>query len=252
MTPVMVSDIPTTFSTKDNFIEKRRDILKFAMEWLLIQIKLCHNTAVVFDIDDTLLSDGKPIEDTVLFYDYCRKLRVNCFLVTARPYSEKNKHLTMNSLDKIGISDYNYMYMMPDKHKADAYKVAKYKKGARSKIGKDYKIVLNIGDQWTDFFTLPLRREDQYFFSRIQDEAKLMVMNSVDRHIWSYLAIVSTPTDETCLVYKYCAPYLEKGKTYSIYRSNDKWILCQPVIRESKSVSDLVLMYESFANAYDV
>ena len=125
--------------------------------------------AVVFDIDDTLLSSyacSKPqnfapgaiagcvvtgnqtkIKSTIALYKYAQKKKVPVFVITARP--EAIRPQTLTELNKMGIKGYKGLSLKPATY-TDPSQVG-YKSGERKKIqAKGYTIVANLGDQKTD------------------------------------------------------------------------------------------------------
>lgn len=126
--------------------------------------------AVVFDIDETLLSNttmmkalsfggngplfhqyerqaiGKRMPATAKIFDYARQHDVAIFLITGR---SKQMHApTVKNLKSQGFQGYTALYMWP---KSSHQTVAQFKASKRCNIVKQgYHIVLNVGDQWSD------------------------------------------------------------------------------------------------------
>jgi predicted secreted acid phosphatase len=126
--------------------------------------------AIVFDIDDTLLSAyncAKPdnfqrgpiavcvvtgkqtkIKQTVALYKYAQKKKVAVFLITARP--ENLRTQTIGHLKAAGLTGYKGLSLRPTNDPNTSTQVP-YKSGERKKIqGKGYTIVANLGDQKSD------------------------------------------------------------------------------------------------------
>jgi predicted secreted acid phosphatase len=126
--------------------------------------------AVVFDIDDTLLSSydcAKPdnfgrgpiaictvngkltkIKQTVALFKYALKKKVAVFLITARP--ENLRPQTLQHLKTAGLTGYKGLSLRPQNDPNTTTQVP-YKSGERKKIqAKGYTIVANLGDQKTD------------------------------------------------------------------------------------------------------
>jgi len=115
------------------------------------------NIAVVFDIDDTLLTP-EPLRrrDAVAnLYDACVGAGASVFIVTARP--ETCRAQTMTDLRAIGVHPrsggapgFAWLAMMP----AGASDVPRYKLAERLAIarhlGADGVLLLAVGDQWWD------------------------------------------------------------------------------------------------------
>jgi predicted secreted acid phosphatase len=126
--------------------------------------------AVVFDIDDTLLSAydcAKPsnfdrgaiagcvvngnqtkIKQTVALFKYALKKKVAVFLITGRP--EVIRPQTLTHLKNAGLTGYKGLALRPADDPNKSTQVP-YKSGERKKIqDKGYTIVANLGDQKTD------------------------------------------------------------------------------------------------------
>ena len=129
------------------------------------------NLAVVFDIDDTLLSTYKcnkniqfgysdshftycaehnyftPIKTSVKFYKKLRSEGIKTFIITGR--KQKEYDITIQNLNNIGIKSWDGLYLKPDNYKLKS--AIPYKSGTRKKIeSQGNVIVLSIGDQISD------------------------------------------------------------------------------------------------------
>ena len=104
--------------------------------------------AIVFDIDDTIifLKSGKVNDKAKIVYDCALKNNIQVFFITAR--SVKRTLSTQIELKEKGFSVYNSLYLMP----LNDNFVGKYKEDRRNDILKNYEIILNMGDQWTDLY----------------------------------------------------------------------------------------------------
>lgn len=128
--------------------------------------------AIVFDIDDTIIetsvnkvtrveiTETLPMMHNVYkkfltTLNYKGKHMFKVFFVTAR--SESYRDQTIETLRNHDFSEYEYLYMRPpilDKRNLDETDcVCYFKERARMDIetAKGYKILLSIGDQYTDF-----------------------------------------------------------------------------------------------------
>jgi predicted secreted acid phosphatase len=150
----------------DKDIQASVDKAKAAVDKALA--KKAKKPAIVFDIDDTLLSAyacAKPnnfdrgtingcvvtgkqtkIKQTGALFKYALKKKVAIFLITGRP--EVIRPQTVEHLKAAGLTGYkNLALRTPD---GNASQVP-YKSGERKKIqDKGYTIVANLGDQKTD------------------------------------------------------------------------------------------------------
>lgn len=147
-------------------------------------------TAVVLDIDETTLSnwdemsaanfeyDGKAfnawvesaqapaIPSTVRIYNAAQRLGVRVFFLTGRP--EMQRASTETNLRLQGFGAWQQLIMrMPAQAKMTALA---YKSGERAKIeAAGYRIILNVGDQWSDLRGKPeaefsVKYPDPFYF----------------------------------------------------------------------------------------
>ncbi|MBI1939218.1 MAG: HAD family acid phosphatase [Ignavibacteriales bacterium] len=135
------------------------------------KIKLSDSSAVIFDIDETALSNydltkeigfgfrpdiwdawlqkaaAKAIPQTKKFYDWLVSKNIRVIFLTGR--SEKEREATAKNLYKEGYTKYDTLIVRsPDEKKIPA---AEFKAGKRTQLTrKGYKIIACIGDQWSD------------------------------------------------------------------------------------------------------
>lgn len=127
--------------------------------------------ALVFDIDETSLSNwaalvqlsfggipatiaeriaaGKDpaINETLGLYRYAMSLEVPVFFITGR--HERLRSATEKNLRAVGYEQWAELFMKPDDYHEKS--VIPFKSGARKQIEeKGYKIVVNVGDQYSD------------------------------------------------------------------------------------------------------
>jgi len=130
--------------------------------------------AVVFDIDETALSNleyeykydfgynyetwiewvkeakAKPIKPTLELYKYIKSLNIKTFFITGRTQLNENlnEDPTIINLKKAGYFLWEKVYFKPSNLKISTIE---YKTNCRKDIeSKGYKIILNIGDQYSD------------------------------------------------------------------------------------------------------
>lgn len=128
------------------------------------------NLAVVFDIDETTLSnfremlgadfayDSKTfnawvnsakapaIAGTLRVYKEARRLGLHVVFLTGRPVSQRAA--TERNLRDQGFASWQRLILrQPDQAKTTALQ---YKSAVRAEIAKNYEIILNVGDQWSD------------------------------------------------------------------------------------------------------
>jgi predicted secreted acid phosphatase len=129
------------------------------------------NFAIVFDIDETLLSNwpylratqfalqtdtftawiarehGIPLAPTQALYAKAHAYQIPIFLVTGR--SESMRAATIRDLEEAGYWGWKGLYMKPDNY-ADA-SIIPFKSGVRKMLTEQgWDIILNVGDQDSD------------------------------------------------------------------------------------------------------
>lgn len=97
------------------------------------------NDAVMFDIDDTLISSrtGKRIEEVYKIYKIARRMGYKIVIVTARPFFDENVMWTRNQLKHFNITYDDLVFANPEL------------KGYYKRTSK-YNFVLSVGDMDTD------------------------------------------------------------------------------------------------------
>jgi len=127
------------------------------------------NYAIVFDVDETLLSNlsaieadnftfgpqsqaeatneiGKAIPSSLQLFNDAKARGLTIFLITGR--RENTRAHTESNLQREGFTGYKQLVLKPD---ASTDSTVVYKSGARAAIEKQgYKIVANVGDQYSD------------------------------------------------------------------------------------------------------
>jgi acid phosphatase len=127
--------------------------------------------ALVLDIDETSLSNYEEmtkadfaydsavfdawvnsakapvILGTLRLYRVAQKLGVSVFFITGRADSERDA--TERNLREQGYQNWQQLYLRPPAQHSRP--VSEFKSGARAEIvAQGYRIVLNVGDQWSD------------------------------------------------------------------------------------------------------
>ena len=127
--------------------------------------------AMVLDIDETSLSNyqellqsgfnyvkndfnawvdsahAPAIPGTLQLYKEAQKLGVSVFFITGRP--ESQRAATERNLTAQGYTNWQKLILRPDS--AASQTVAAYKSSMRAQIvGEGYKLIVNVGDQWSD------------------------------------------------------------------------------------------------------
>lgn len=154
-------------SDLDHQADRAIEILRARAAHRLPQEKL----ALVLDIDETSLSNYEEmtkasfaydsaafhawvkearapvILGTLRLYRMAQKLGVSVFFITGRPDSEREA--TERNLREKGYQNWQQLYLRPDALASQP--VSEFKSGARAAIAaQGYKLVLNVGDQWSD------------------------------------------------------------------------------------------------------
>ncbi len=132
--------------------------------------------ALVLDIDETSLSNyeemmkagfaydsaafaawvnsakAPAIPGTLRIYQEAQRLGVSVFFITGRPDAEREA--TERNLRQQGFQHWQQLYLRPATQASKPVSV--FKSGARSAIAaQGYRIVLNVGDQWSDNAGMP-------------------------------------------------------------------------------------------------
>lgn len=146
--------------------------------------------ALIFDIDETSLSNYEEMNAADFAYDSTRfnawvdsakapaipgtfrifkeaqRLGVSVFFLTGRP--ESQRAVTEQNLRAQGFDNWQELILRPpDQANATALD---YKSAARARIAAEgYKIILNVGDQWSDLRGKPMaeysvKYPDPYYF----------------------------------------------------------------------------------------
>jgi acid phosphatase len=146
--------------------------------------------ALVLDIDETTLSNYEEMEkagfayDSAVFhawinsakapaipgtlrlYKESQRLGVRVFFITGR--SETEREATEQNLHAQGFQSWQQLFLRSAAQTSEAMEV--YKAGARAAIAEEgYRIVLNVGDQWSDDMGKPqaeffVKYPDPYYF----------------------------------------------------------------------------------------
>jgi acid phosphatase len=146
--------------------------------------------AMVLDIDETSLSNyqellqtgfafnknafdtwvdtaqAPAIPGTLRLYNEAQRLGVSIFFITGRPESERG--VTERNLQAQGFTNWQQLTLRPPSLSSESVDV--YKSNARAQIvSQGYKLVLNVGDQWSDLKGNPeaefsVKYPDPYYF----------------------------------------------------------------------------------------
>ena len=96
-----------------------------------------NKTAVMFDIDGTLLRGPNPIAPIIELCNYAKSKKIKVVIITARPDIEYSRTFTRNQLNKHGIKYDQLFFCPPDE-----------KKVLKETLDLDF--ILSVGDLWTD------------------------------------------------------------------------------------------------------
>jgi predicted secreted acid phosphatase len=109
--------------------------------------KLSNESAIVFDIDDTILDGaGNSIRPTCVLYSYAYMLGVNIFIITSR--INHSASFTSSQLKGLCLPAPRIMYFKQNPY-ADNFV---YKESARKSItDQGFDIIMSVGDQPWDY-----------------------------------------------------------------------------------------------------
>jgi len=142
--------------------------LNSKLEDLLLDAKLPpKKQCVVFDIDDTLISDDSyPINDVISLLKLFKKHGCLIGLVTARHSSMRKA--TGDELRGVNIVqgvDYDpeHLFFCPDDYRGSYVRISQWKQSARKFLkNKHGPVFVTVGDQWTDL--IEIDSEDERSF----------------------------------------------------------------------------------------
>jgi len=146
--------------------------------------------AMVLDIDETALSNYQELQGadfaynkkvfdawveaaqapaipaTLRLFKEAQRLGVSAFFITGRP--ESQRAVTERNLSEQGFQNWQQLILRPPS--GDAESAQLFKSAARAQIvAQGYKIVLNVGDQWSDLKGKPeaefsVKYPDPFYF----------------------------------------------------------------------------------------
>lgn len=155
------------------YISEIAEAVEPGKQYLEQRAKQGSNLAVVFDIDETSLSNwdeiqslllvmslgaevkvglsesDPPLQPTLDLYRLARQNGYQVFFITGRSDTPENRRITEENLRKAGYSNWKALYLKPVTYNQPS--VVPYKSGVRKKITESgFRIVLNVGDQYSD------------------------------------------------------------------------------------------------------
>jgi hypothetical protein len=130
-------------------INKVLDQSKILLNDLLDRNQFINPKCVIFDIDDTLVTNNNiPITNVINFYNYIRKeLKLSTVIITAR--RKTSEYHTKKLLENLKIDDYDHLFMRSNYYIKN---ISFYKYEIRRCLSEKYDIVANVGNYYTDFF----------------------------------------------------------------------------------------------------
>ena len=151
-----------------NDMEKRINACKWLITWLNFQKVMGRKGCVIFDIDQTLIDeDENPLEPIVDVLQLTLRLKFIPIIITARPDFSENVEYTTQLLKALDLK-YERLFMMPHKIDPTYETISTYKRSARNVVAKEFDIIANIGDMWTDFVQFPLEK-NKFLINRDRD-----------------------------------------------------------------------------------
>ncbi len=157
------------------YLAEYSKVSKQAYDYLVKEVTQHHyqKPAIVFDIDETCLSNyqnildsnfaqnAKAIQQSILMangealpgckkiYDYAVANDINVFFISGRTQNETEA--TLKNLDKMGFNHRAGLYLLPDTKDANYQKIESFKTATRKMLAENgYDILLNMGDKPTD------------------------------------------------------------------------------------------------------
>jgi len=122
------------------------------------------STCIIFDIDDTLISENSyPIKDVIDLLKFCKQRGCVIGLVTARHKSLRN--ITRDELKGVQIIEGEEyapedLFFCPENYRTSYVKISEWKQSARQFLKNKYKHVFcTVGDQWTDLIKIKNEEE---------------------------------------------------------------------------------------------
>ena len=155
-----------------NDMEKRVSACDWLSSWLKFQRMMGKKGCVIFDIDQTLVDEKEePLQPVVDILHLTLQLNLIPIIITARPDFSENVQYTTELLKSIGLK-YERLFMMPHAIEPTFESVSTYKRSARNVVAKEFDILANIGDMWTDLVQFPLEK-NQFIVDRDRSECAI-------------------------------------------------------------------------------
>jgi S-methylmethionine-dependent homocysteine/selenocysteine methylase len=125
------------------------EILKINTIKILKNIILPPNPVITFNIDNTLLRDGKPIMEIIEIINFSRTLNISTILITSRNSNSESINNTITELKNNNIK-YDLIYFYKN---SKTIPICDYKKKCRQSITeKGYNIIMCIGYNYYDIY----------------------------------------------------------------------------------------------------
>jgi acid phosphatase len=163
-------DIVKEYYESGKYDEEMKEVIKDAKE-KFDKVEVKKNSVVIFDVDDTALSnyeiskrldygyDFKIIQDWVLsaklpaikhtkeLYDFLKSKNIKLIFLTGRNFEEYDA--TYKNLISQGYTDFDTLIVRSEEQKKIKSQI--FKSGIREELTKSgYEIIGTVGDQWTD------------------------------------------------------------------------------------------------------
>lgn len=107
------------------------------------------NSAIIFNIDNTILKNGKPVIEIIEIINFSRKLNIDTIIITSRNGDDDTINNTINELKTNNIN-YNFVYFHKINKKSS---ISDYKKNCRKNIiERGYNIIMCIGYNHHDIY----------------------------------------------------------------------------------------------------
>ena len=122
--------------------------------------------------------EENPLQPVVNILHLTLHLNFIPIIITARPDFSENIQYTTQLLKSIGLK-YERLFMMPHALQPTLESVSNYKRSARNVVAKEFNILANIGDMWTDFVLFPLEKNK---FIEDRDKSECEIFFPEDEH----------------------------------------------------------------------
>ena len=112
---------------------------------------------VCLDLDDTVLRGNRLLKSGHALYSTLQQCpNIHLIFVTAR--LESLRDVTKTALERTNMTNYEYLFMFPDKTPRNSHTVSSFKMHSVefAAMTHSYKVLALIGDSWSDLVQFPM------------------------------------------------------------------------------------------------